>query len=272
MASASEALTQRVASGTVAEAGGARMETTPNINEPPSPRVIKRYANRKLYDTRDSRYVTLLQIAEYVKGGEDVTIIDNTTKEDLTNATLAQIVYESERNSGDKPGPKTMGTLRSLIQNGGELIQTQSERLITTLREGPMGKLIARRDAGDTERPEPKQAEPRQAEPRSAEAKSPESRQENVEERSERKNLLLHPKEAIDELQRLADERVRVVLGTAIQSVHQLQSEVMRLHARIEELEQKLVEVQKRRSGGDLGDEGSGASHRENGRTGTERS
>jgi polyhydroxyalkanoate synthesis repressor PhaR len=282
MASASEALTQRVASETVAEAGGARMETTPDINEPPSPRVIKRYANRKLYDTRDSRYVTLLQIAEYVKGGEDVTIIDNTTKEDLTNATLAQIVYEAERNSGDKPGPKTMGTLRSLIQNGGELIQTQSERLITTLREGPMGKLIARRDAGDTERPEPKQAEPRQVEPRSAEAKSTEakstesksteSRQENVEERSERKNLLLHPKEAIDELQRLADERVRVVLGTAIQSVHQLQSEVMRLHARIEELEQKLVEVQKRRSGGDLGDEGSGASHRENGRTGTERS
>ena len=66
------------------------------------PRVIKRYANRKLYDTRDSRYVTLLQIAEYVRGGEEVSIIDNTTKEDLTNVTLAQIVYEEERKSGEE--------------------------------------------------------------------------------------------------------------------------------------------------------------------------
>ena len=45
----------------------------------PLPRVIKRYSNRKLYDTRDSRYVTLLQIAEMVRGGEEVQIIDNTT-------------------------------------------------------------------------------------------------------------------------------------------------------------------------------------------------
>lgn len=240
------------------------METTPNTNESKSPRVIKRYANRKLYDTRDSRYVTLQQIAEYVKSGEDVTIIDNTTKEDLTNATLAQIVYEAERNSGDKPGPKTMGTLRSLIQNGGELIQSQSERLMSTLREGPMGKLIARRD------PEPEKAEAK-GEPK-AEAKPEVAEEKSLDEKSERKNLLLHPKEAIDELQRMADERVRVVLGTAIQSVHQLQGEVMRLHARIEELEQKLVEVQKRRAGTEGGDEASGPTHRESGSSGSDRS
>ena len=53
------------------------------------PRLIKRYANRKLYDTRDSRYVTLQQIAELVRDGEDVKIIDNKSKEDLTNVTLA---------------------------------------------------------------------------------------------------------------------------------------------------------------------------------------
>ena len=51
-------------------------------------RVIKRYSNRKLYDTKDSRYVTLLQIAEMVRGGEEVQIIDNNTKEDLTEVTL----------------------------------------------------------------------------------------------------------------------------------------------------------------------------------------
>src|SRR4051794_12277240 len=57
-------------------------------------RVIKRYSNRKLYDTKDSRYVTLLQIAEMVRSSEEVQIIDNNTKEDLTEVTLAQIIYE----------------------------------------------------------------------------------------------------------------------------------------------------------------------------------
>jgi polyhydroxyalkanoate synthesis regulator protein len=56
-------------------------------------RIIKRYSNRKLYDTKDSRYVTLLQIAEMVRSGEEVQIIDNNTKDDLTEVTLAQIIY-----------------------------------------------------------------------------------------------------------------------------------------------------------------------------------
>jgi hypothetical protein len=55
-------------------------------------RTIKRYSNRKLYDTRQSRYVTLLQIAEMVRAGEDVQIIDNATKEDKTDVTLALII------------------------------------------------------------------------------------------------------------------------------------------------------------------------------------
>ena len=53
------------------------------------PRLIKRYANRKLYDTRASRYVTLPQIAQLVRSGEDVQIIDNVSKENLTSVTLA---------------------------------------------------------------------------------------------------------------------------------------------------------------------------------------
>ncbi|MFO0681628.1 MAG: polyhydroxyalkanoate synthesis regulator DNA-binding domain-containing protein [Sandaracinus sp.] len=194
-----------------------------------SPRVIKRYANRKLYDTRDSRYVTLLQIAEYVRQGEDVSIIDNTTKEDLTNITLAQIVYEEERKSGDEArrGAGTMSTLRGLIQQSGE-------RLITSLREGPVGKLIARREDGT---PETEIAVPAPApEPVAAPAEGA---------KAERR--LMSPKEAFDELQRLADDRIRSVLGVAIGHVHNLQNEVKGLQARIEELEQKLVAAQKRR-------------------------
>ncbi len=252
------------------------MEST-HPNESKSPRVIKRYANRKLYDTRDSRYVTLQQIAEYVKSGEDVTIIDNTTKEDLTNATLAQIVYEAEKNSGETGRPRTMGTLRSLIQNGNELIQSSSERPMSSLREGPMGKLITHRDADDKGAQEPAKADAPKTETAKtdgaktdakADAKTEkvDPKGESDEAKAERKNLLLNPKDAIDELQRLADERVRVVLGTAIQSVHQLQSEVRRLHAHIGELEQKLVEVQKRRGGTDDG------TPRENQGSGSDRS
>jgi polyhydroxyalkanoate synthesis repressor PhaR len=65
--------------------------------EPEPVRVIKRYANRKLYDTRDSRYVTLDRIAELVRGGEEVKVIDNGSKADLTKVTLAQIIYEEQK-------------------------------------------------------------------------------------------------------------------------------------------------------------------------------
>ena len=72
-------------------------EVPSQTTAPLSRRVIKRYSNRKLYDTKDSRYVTLLQIAEMVRGGEEVQIIDNNTKEDLTEVTLAQIIYEEKK-------------------------------------------------------------------------------------------------------------------------------------------------------------------------------
>jgi polyhydroxyalkanoate synthesis repressor PhaR len=75
-------------------------------------RTIKRYANRKLYDTRDSRYVTLDHIAAMVRAGDDVRVIDNTTRADLTTATLAQIIFEEEKKA---PRLSLVG-LREIIQ------------------------------------------------------------------------------------------------------------------------------------------------------------
>src|SRR3569833_4290351 len=63
----------------------------------PDTRIIKRYANRKLYDTEHSRYVTLDQISEMIRNGDDVKIVDNKTKEDLTTVSLAQIIFEEEK-------------------------------------------------------------------------------------------------------------------------------------------------------------------------------
>ena len=61
------------------------------------PRVIKRYQNRKLYDTNQSCYVTLEEIAQMIKNGDDLRVIDNKSKQDITAITLTQLLYESER-------------------------------------------------------------------------------------------------------------------------------------------------------------------------------
>lgn len=175
-------------------------------------RVIKRYANRKLYDTRESRYVTLQQIAEYVRVGEDVQIIDNKTKEDLTNVTLAQIVYEQER--GKEPERNAARGLRDMIREG-------RERLLTSILDGPVGKLM----------PHPHE---------DSDKADKSERAEKADKPEHKRSVLLSPKEALDELQRLADDRIRGLLGGALQHVQQLQTEVTRLQQRIEELETRL--------------------------------
>src|SRR5688572_17913227 len=97
-------------------------------------RLVKRYANRKLYDTQRSRYVTLEQIAEMIRAGEDVKIVDNNSKDDLTAITLAQIIFEEEKKRSFMP----LSTLRNIIQTGGESIQQfasqTGERLTSVFR------------------------------------------------------------------------------------------------------------------------------------------
>src|SRR5258706_6155303 len=84
------------------------------------PRLVKRYSNRKLYDTSESRYVTLDEIARWVKGGEDVKIVENESGEDLTAVTFAQIILEEERK---KNGYLSLPLLRNLIQHGEAALQ-----------------------------------------------------------------------------------------------------------------------------------------------------
>jgi polyhydroxyalkanoate synthesis repressor PhaR len=77
-------------------------------------RTIKRYSNRKLYDTTDSRYVTLQQIAGLIRNGDEIRVIDKTTQQDLTAATMAQIIFEEE-----KRGPRLpVEGLRRIIRTG----------------------------------------------------------------------------------------------------------------------------------------------------------
>jgi polyhydroxyalkanoate synthesis repressor PhaR len=85
-------------------------------------KVIKRYANRKLYDTERSCYVTLEEIADMVKSGEDVRILDNRTGEDLTGVTLTQIIFEDQKQRPDARPSLPLGALRGIIQSGGEIL------------------------------------------------------------------------------------------------------------------------------------------------------
>ncbi|MFA4873989.1 MAG: polyhydroxyalkanoate synthesis regulator DNA-binding domain-containing protein [bacterium] len=99
------------------------------------PKVIKRYQNRKLYDTSDSCYVTLDDISDMIKQGEEVQIVDNTTKEDLTAVTLAQIIFEEQKK---KTHVLPLGTFREMIQGGGEALRelvTRGAREIGHVRE-----------------------------------------------------------------------------------------------------------------------------------------
>ncbi|MDF1563700.1 MAG: polyhydroxyalkanoate synthesis regulator DNA-binding domain-containing protein [Deltaproteobacteria bacterium] len=82
-------------------------------------KIIKRYTNRKLYDTVESRYVTLEEIAEMIRAGGDVRIIDNRTKEDLTSVTLAQIIFEQEKKKARMP----LDMLKGMVRSGGDTLQ-----------------------------------------------------------------------------------------------------------------------------------------------------
>ena len=63
----------------------------------PNAKVIKRYQNRKLYDTQQSCYVTLEDIAKMIRANEEVVVVDNKTKKDITSSTLTQIIFEAEK-------------------------------------------------------------------------------------------------------------------------------------------------------------------------------
>jgi polyhydroxyalkanoate synthesis repressor PhaR len=60
-------------------------------------RTIKRYSNRKLYDTTERHYVTLADVAGFVRKGDDIKVTDYVTGADLTAQTLAQIIFEEEK-------------------------------------------------------------------------------------------------------------------------------------------------------------------------------
>ena len=192
-------------------------------------RIIKRYANRKLYDTEHSRYVTLEQISEMIRAGDDVKIVDNKSKEDLTSVTLAQIIFEEEKKHSFMP----LGTMRNIIQNGGEWF-AEAQRRVQSILPGK------RRDGDKAADGEPDAV--------AADGESGESSIESSDAHKKRslaalREWTLTSRTALDEWQRRVDEKIRNAIEgiSPFSGVHR---DVKALSDRIAELEAKLAELE----------------------------
>jgi polyhydroxyalkanoate synthesis repressor PhaR len=94
------------------------------VTSAPERHLIKKYANRKLYDTRTSRYITLEGIAELVREGHEIKVVDRDNGHDLTQVTLSQVVLSQE-----KRGPAR------LVDAGGEVIAERGQALLEYVRK-----------------------------------------------------------------------------------------------------------------------------------------
>jgi len=213
----------------------------------PQPRIVKRYSNRKLYDTVESRYVTLPQIAVLVRNGEDVRIIDNNTKEDLTSVTLAQILYEEERK-------QSRALPLSALK---DLIHTSGEKLSEFFREGPVRKMLRKEGDAAVEGAEAASAEPAVERQSSEVAKDSKevaakdgkdaAKDDKPQEPGKFEKLVEQSKASFAEWSAAVDERARKVFEGVYPAtqIEKLTAEVKRLSQRVEELEAKLAEKSK---------------------------
>jgi len=167
-------------------------------------RVIKRYSNRKLYDTRDSRYVTLLEVAALVRAGQDVRVIDNGTKEDKTDVTLALILSEELK---ARPRAIPRATLKALVRS-------RSAEHTASVKNGVSEGQLSPQTEGPTQTP-----------PGEAAGRSP---------------SLLRASDSTFE--QAVDARIREIVPN-FSELRDLQAEVRRIADQLADLEQRLDSV-----------------------------
>jgi polyhydroxyalkanoate synthesis repressor PhaR len=196
----------------------------------PDTRIIKRYANRKLYDTEHSRYVTLDQISEMIRNGDDVKIVDNKTKEDLTTVTLAQIIFEEEKKQRSF---LPLAAMRNIIQSGGEWF-AEAQRRVQSILPGLPGK---RKDDAPEDPAAATAAESTEADETALKKRSLDSLREWVD----------HSKSRLDEWQKQVDTKIRTTIDGLSQTITpwgSVNKDVRALADRIAELEAKLRDLE----------------------------
>ncbi len=119
--------------------------------------TIKRYPNRKFYDTEEKRYITLDDISDRIRAGREVQVIDQGSGEEITSVVLTQVIFEQEKKqSGFVPrsvltglvqaGGYTMGRMRSALSNPLELLKQIDEEI-----EGRIDRLIKQGELAEDE-------------------------------------------------------------------------------------------------------------------------
>lgn len=208
------------------------------------PRVIKRYANRKMYDTSRSCYVTLEEIAELVRQGGEVKVIDNKSKQDLTEVTLTQALLDSERK---QRGTVPLAGLRHLISSGNEFLSRKVAEPVHRVKEdverwrGEAGRTITAFKTEAEKRAE-KLLHRHPDHPEQTENKT-ETPQTRAGTGMDFGTLVEQTQRAADELQHKFDDRVRHVVAAL--SMHPAENdELATLRKRVEELEARLARLE----------------------------
>ena len=199
-------------------------------------RMIKRYGNRKLYDTTVSHYITLDRIAHLVRSGNDVKVIDNDNGDDLTAITFAQIILEEEKRRSSliplgllrelvQHGEDTLAQLRTQVEKGVEAIGTIGERAGRRVQEMVAGTGAAERQEG---------------------APVVEGLQGTDHDSGKWffDELFAAPQRRLESLQRSIDERIKSSVDR-ITSHPVVQREVQRIERSIKKLEERLVRLRR---------------------------
>jgi len=200
------------------------LETVP-ADARKEPKVIKRYTNRKLYDTEESRYVTLDEISEMIRAGTEVQVLDNRSKEDLTSVTLAQIIFEEEKKRSKMP----LTMLRDIIRHSGEslsgFLSLQTAKLSSIKEEAE--RLLRREEAKNAPPPAPVEA----------------SKERTTIDQA--KEFMAQSQRALDDWQKRVDERVRQTVEN-VSTLPALAKDLSTLEKKIAELERRLDEAEKK--------------------------
>jgi polyhydroxyalkanoate synthesis repressor PhaR len=199
----------------------------------PMERLIKRYANRKMYDTRASRYVTLDGITDLVRSGDELRIVENDTGEDLTALIFAQIIFEEEKR---KSGLLELPVLRWIIQRGGATVQEildgvdRGREALENMREMA--------EKGVKQLFQTTAPEPRPAARQKRRAKAGPQRPGLIEE------ILEGPQRQLEQLQHRIDTQVRASLER-LTAHPAIQKELRRIEASLKSVERQLSQLRR---------------------------
>jgi polyhydroxyalkanoate synthesis repressor PhaR len=189
----------------------------------PTPiRLIRRYANRKLYDVEQSRYIKLDEIGELVRAGINVRVEDKKTGEDLTARTLTHLLHQEEKRLAAGTPARLV---KQWMQSSGDLLQRHVTEPVTRAREEAERTVATLRE--DVERGVDRL---RQREREGAEAVKTGLRE-----------LVETSHQRLEEAQVRFDEKVRLLVAT-LPLIHAQRDELTELRRRVETLEALLLE------------------------------